>query len=311
MRGIRITATGRALPGKIVTNEEMSRMVDTTDEWIRTRTGIGQRHICKEESCTGLAIEAAKKAMEKAGIDGNEVEAIIVATVTPEFAFPSTACMVQKALDFPEDILAFDISAGCTGFLYGLGIARGLLLAGRKKYVLVVGAEQLSKIMDFTDRSTCVLFGDGAGAAVIELTDKPFFYRAWSAGEAGPLNCPGVGNDGAHLHMEGNQVFKFAVKAITQGVETLLEDADLSMEEIDYVVCHQANRRIIDHVKKKYEGTKAEFYMNMEYYANSSAASIPIALDEMGEKGLLKPGMKIICVGFGAGFTWSSALLTI
>jgi len=311
MQGLRITATGRALPEKIVTNEELSRQVDTNDEWIRTRTGIGQRHICEEENCTSLAIEAAKKAMEKAGIAGDEVEAVIVATVTPELAFPSTACLVQKALELPREILAFDISAGCTGFLYGLGIAKGLLLAGKKKYVLLIGVERLSRIMDFTDRSTCVLFGDGAGAAVVQLTDEPFFYRAWADGEAGPLNCLGVGNDNARIHMEGNQVFKFAVKAIAQGVETVLEDAGLTMDEIDYVVCHQANRRIIEHVKKKYEGTKAEFYMNMEYYANTSAASIPIALDEMGEKGLLKPGMKIICVGFGAGFTWSSALLTI
>ena len=311
MQGIRIVATGRALPARIVTNNELSQMVDTNDEWIRTRTGIGQRHICETETNTSLAVEAVKKAMEKAGIEKTEVEAIIIATVTAEFAFPSAACLVQKALDFPQEIMAFDISAGCTGFLYGLGVARGLLQAGKKRYALVAGVEHLSRIIDFTDRSTCVLFGDGAAAAVVELTDKPFAYRAWSDGEAGPLSCPGVGNDGAKLHMEGNQVFKFAVKAISQGVETMLQDVALTMDDIDYVVCHQANQRIIEHVKKKYEGTKAEFYMNMEYYANTSAASIPIALDEMGEKGLLKPGMKIICVGFGAGFTWGSALLTI
>ena len=311
MQGIKIAATGRALPKKIVTNEEMSRLVDTNDEWIRTRTGIGQRHFCEQETSTGLAIEAAKKAMKNAGIGGQEIEAVIIATVTPELAFPSTACMVQKALGLPRDMMAFDISAGCTGFLYGIGIARGLLQAGRKKYVLLVGVEQLSRIMDFTDRSTCVLFGDGAGAAVVELTDELFAYRAWSDGEAGPLNCPGVGNDGAHLHMEGNQVFKFAVKAIEQGVEAVLADTALTMNDIDYVVCHQANRRIIEHVKKKYEGAKADFYINIESYANTSAASIPIALDEMREKGLLKPGMKIICVGFGAGFTWGSTLFTV
>lgn len=311
MQGIRIEATGRALPKKIVTNDDLSRLVDTTDEWIRTRTGIGQRHHCEEETCTSLAIEAAKNAMEKSGIDPEDVEAIVVATATSDLAFPSTACMVQKALGFPEEIMAFDISAGCTGFLYGLGIARGLLLAGKKQHVLLIGSEQLSRITDFTDRSTCVLFGDGAGAAIISLTKKPFAYQAWSDGEAGPLHCLGVGKDGARLHMEGNQVFRFAVKAIAQGVETILKDTGFTMEDIDYVVCHQANKRIIDHVKKKYEGTKAVFYTNVERYANTSAASIPIALDEMGEKGMLEPGMKLILVGFGAGFTWSSALIMI
>lgn len=311
MQGIKIVATGRALPQRIVTNEELSRQVDTTDEWIRTRTGIGQRYICEEETCTSLAIRAAEKAMEKAGIGKEQVEAIVVATATSDLAFPSTACMVQKALGFPKELMAFDISAGCSGFLYGLGLARGLLLAGKKEYVLLIGSEQLSRIVDFSDRSTCVLFGDGAGAAVISLTDQPYAYKAWADGEAAPLFCPGVGADGARLHMEGNQVFKFAVKAIVQGVEAVLKEAGMSMEEIDFVVCHQANRRIIEHVEKKYEGAKAVFYMNMEDYANTSAASIPIALDEMGEKGLLKPGMKMICVGFGAGFTWGSALLTI
>ena len=288
MQGIKIVATGRALPQRIVTNEELSKRVDTTDEWIRTRTGIGQRYICENETCTSLAVRAAEKAMEKAGIGKDQVEAIVVATATSDLAFPSTACMVQKALGFPKELMAFDISAGCSGFLYGLGVARGLLLAGKKEYVLLIGSEQLSRITDFSDRSTCVLFGDGAGAAVISLTEQPYAYRAWADGEAGPLFCPGVGIDGARLHMEGNQVFKFAVKAIAQGVEAILKDTKMSIG-----------------------GTKTVFYMNMENYANTSAASIPIALDEMGEKGLLKPGMKMICVGFGAGFTWGSALLTI
>lgn len=314
MQGLRIVATGRALPAKAVTNEELSRTIDTTDEWIRTRTGIGQRYICEEETCTGLIIEAGRKALNKAGISPQELEAVVVATVTPDLAFPSVACMVQKALKLPTQVMAFDISAGCTGFLYGLGICRGLLLGGKKKYALLIGGEQLSRIMDFHDRSTCVLFGDGAGAAVItleQMEESDFDYHAWSDGEAGPLNCVGVGIENAHIHMEGNQVFRFAVKAIAQGVEAILKNRRLGMDDIDYVVCHQANKRIIEHVKRKYEGTKAKFYMNMERYANTSAASIPIALDEMNEKGLLKPGMKIICVGFGAGFTWSSALLTI
>lgn len=311
MQGIRIEATGRALPKKIVTNEEMSKLVETSDEWIKTRTGIAQRYHCEEENCTSLAIEAARKAMEKSGIDPDEVEAVIVATATSDLAFPSTACMVQKALALPKEVMAFDISAGCTGFLYGLGIARGLLLAGKRQHVILIGSERLSQITDFTDRSTCVLFGDGAGAAIVSLTKKPFAYRAWSDGTADPLYCLGVGYDQARLKMEGSQVFRFAVKAIAQGIEEILGDTGMTMEEIDYVVCHQANQRIIDHVKKKYAGNKTVFYTNIDRYANTSAASIPIALDEMGEKGMLKPGMKLILVGFGAGLTWSSALIMI
>ena len=310
MQGLRIVATGRALPAKVVTNDDLSKMVDTNDEWIRTRTGIGSRYICEEETSNSLAVEAAKEAVEKAGVDVQDIGVVVVATTTADYAFPSTACVVQKALNLSKDVMAFDLSAACSGFLYGLGVVRGQLLDGRKKYALVVGSEQMSKIVDFTDRSTCVLFGDGAGAAVVTLSEDNFYYRAWSDGNDVSLACPGVGSDKSVLSMEGNQVFRFAVKVIAEGIEAVLQDADMTMDDIDYVVCHQANKRIIEHVKKKYEGTKAQFYMNIEQYANTSAASIPITLDEMFEKNLLQKGMRIICVGFGAGFTWSSILLT-
>ncbi|MGN0243514.1 MAG: beta-ketoacyl-ACP synthase III [Lachnospiraceae bacterium] len=311
MQGLQITATGRALPEKIVSNDDMSRLVDTSDEWIRTRTGIAQRYVCDEENCTSLAIAAGQQAISRSGIKPSEVAAVVVATSTADYAFPSAACFVQKALGLPRDVMAFDLSAACSGFLYGLGVCRGLLMNSQKQYALLIGSEQMSRITDYTDRSTCVLFGDGAGAAVVTLSNQPFYYRAWSDGAKEALYCPGVGQESSCISMEGNQVFRFAVKAIAEGIEQILKDAQMSMDEIDYVVCHQANRRIIEHVKKKYKGCRTEFYMNMEQYANTSAASIPIALDEMFEKGLLKAGMHIICVGFGAGFTWSSTLLTI
>lgn len=309
MQGIKIVATGRALPRKIVTNDDLSRLVDTNDEWIRTRTGIRQRHFCEEETCQSLAIEAAFQAVERAGINKQEIGTVIVATATADNVFPSVACMVQNALGLSKEVLAFDLSAACSGFLYGLGVCHSVLLNQKKKYALLIGSEQMSRILDMEDRSTCVLFGDGAGAAVITLDENEFYQKAWSDGNSEALSCKGAGYDNQYLSMEGSKVFKFAVKVIAQGIEEILAESGKTIGEIDYIVCHQANERIIDHVSRKYEGVK--FYKNMDRYANTSAASIPIALDEIYEKGMLKEGMQVILVGFGAGFTWSSALLTI
>lgn len=309
MQGIKIVATGRALPRKIVTNDDLSRLVDTNDEWIRTRTGIRQRHFCEEETCQSLAIEAAFQAVERAGINKQEIGTVIVATATADNVFPSVACMVQNALGLSKEVLAFDLSAACSGFLYGLGVCHSVLLNQKKKYALLIGSEQMSRILDMEDRSTCVLFGDGAGAAVITLDKNEFYQKAWSDGNSEALSCKGAGYDNQYLSMEGSKVFKFAVKVIAQGIEEILAESGKTIGEIDYIVCHQANERIIDHVSRKYESVK--FYKNMDRYANTSAASIPIALDEMYEKGMLKEGMQVILVGFGAGFTWSSALLTI
>lgn len=309
MQGIKIVATGRALPQKIVTNDALSRRVDTNDEWIRTRTGIRQRYFCEEETCQSMAIEAAKRTLEKSGIDKTEIGTVIVATATPDNVFPSVACMVQKALELSAEVLAFDLSAACSGFLYGLGVCHSLLLNSSKKYALLIGSEQMSKILDMEDRSTCVLFGDGAAAAVVTLDEREFYQKAWSDGDLSALSCGGVGCESQHIFMEGSKVFKFAVKAIAQGIDEILEVSGKTIEDIDYVICHQANERIIDHVSRKYQGVK--FYKNMDRYANTSAASIPLALDEMYEQGMLKEGMQVILVGFGAGFTWSSALCTI
>ena len=315
MRGIHIVGTGRALPEKILTNEDMSRLVDTSDEWIVTRTGIRQRHICEEETCASLAAAAAKKALQEAAakeqVRPEEIAAVVVATATSDYDFPSTACLVQKELGLSSETMAFDLAAACSGFLYGLEVCRGLLTDSRKKYVLLIGSEQLSKITDYTDRQTCILFGDGAGAVVLRRDDSLYVHRAWSSGSSESLYCEGVGTDGAKLKMDGSEVFRFAVRAFTQGMEDVLMEAGVRLEEVDHVICHQANRRIIEHVMKKYPGQERKFYINIEHYGNTSAASIPIALDEMREKGMLKEGMRVLAVGFGAGFTWSGALFTI
>ncbi len=329
MQGIHIVATGRAVPKKIVTNDDLSKIVDTSHEWIKTRTGICQRHICQEETCTTLAVEAAKKAMEEAflreGVNPEDIGMVVVASVTSEYAFPSTACLVQKELGLPTDTMSFDLGAACSGFIYGLEVCRGLLMArqakndnqetmgkkGYKKYALLIGSEQLSRVLDFTDRSSCILFGDGAGAAVIRLEDSMYAHKAWSDGDKEVLFCKGAGVENARLQMQGQEVFKFAVRVLKQGVDTILEETGLAMEDVDYVVCHQANKRIIEHVMKKFPGQEHKFYMNIQNYANTSGASIPIAIDEMRKAGVLQDGMKIVTVGFGAGFTWASALITI
>lgn len=316
MQGIHIVATGRAVPKKIVTNEDLSKIVDTSHEWIVTRTGICQRHICEEETGTTLAVEAARKAIEEAVNKENltleDIGVVVVASVTSEYSFPSTACLVQKALELPSNTMAFDIGAACSGFIYGLEVCRGLLLAGgARKYALLIGSEQLSRILDFTDRSSCILFGDGAGAAILRLNDSLYAHRAWSDGNKEVLFCKGAGEEPSKLQMEGQEVFKFAVRVVKQGLDTVLEDAGLTMEDIAYVVCHQANKRIIENIMKKYPGQEQKFYMNIQNYANTSGASIPIALDEMREQGLLQEGMRIVMVGFGAGLTWAGALITI
>ena len=310
-KGIRIVATGRALPKKVITNDDLSKIVDTSDEWIVSRTGIKSRFQCEDESCVSLAVEAAKKAMEAAGIDKNDVGAIICASSTSDHVFPAVASMIQSELGFPEELTAFDICAACTGFLFGLQTAQGLLNSIEKRYVLLVASEQLSRIVDYSDRGTCILFGDGAAAAVVTATDGQYVQKSWCRGNKEALSCAGVGMDNAHILMNGTEVFRFATTALAQAVEETLKEADKSIDDVDYIVCHQANERIIRHVQKKYPGREDRFFINIDKYGNTSAASIPIALDEMMEQKLLKRGMKVLCVGFGAGLTWSGALIEI
>lgn len=311
MNGLHIVSTGKALPNKKVTNDEMRQFVDTSDEWIQTRTGIQTRYFSRDEKNYELATKAAKTALENGNINPEEIGAIVVATMTPDYVMPSTACMIQKELGLSEEVMAFDINAACSGFLYGLKVCKGLLENLDKKYALLIGSEQMSRILDFTDRSTCVLFGDGAGATVIEKSDgHPYVGKSWSRGDKDALFCPGVDADLSKLTMEGSAVFRFAVSAMKDGIDWVLEEADLEIEDVDYILCHQANARILSHVQKKFDIPKEKVFMNLQHYANTSAASIPIALDEMMQEGLIKEGMKVISVGFGGGFTWSAALLT-
>lgn len=308
--GLSIVSVGHYAPDNVITNDDLSKIVDTNDEWISSRTGIRQRHFVKEEKGYELAIKAAEAAIKKAGIDVTDIGACVYATVRADFITPSNACMVQKYLGLPKDIPCFDINAACSGFMYGLSIARGLLLQSEKRYALVIGAETLSKILDMTDRSSCVLFGDGAGAAIVELSDSKVFYSdLGTQGNEEVLVCPNDNGADRFLSMEGGEVFKFAVSTVPKSINRLLEKAGVSADDIDYFVCHQANKRIIESVAKKTGQSLDKFFINLDKYGNTSSASIPIALSEMDEQGLLKRGMKIICVGFGAGLTWGGAYI--
>lgn len=309
LKGLRIVGTGHYAPDNVVTNDDLSKIVDTNDEWITTRTGIKRRHHVTTEKNQDMAIAAARMALENAGIDKSELGVCICATVRADNLTPSMACMVQQTLELPGNMPCFDINAACSGFMYGISVARGILLQGEKKYGLVIGSETLSKILDMTDRSTCILFGDGAGAAVIELTDdNKFFSVLGSKGDDVVLNIPN--HDGArYVSMLGSDVFKFAVSTVPKTIFELLDMAGVSADDIDLFVCHQANMRIIESVAKKCKQNLDKFYINLHEYGNTSSASIPIALSELNEKGMLKPGMKIICVGFGGGLTWGGAYI--
>lgn len=311
MKGLKIVATGRALPAKVVTNDDMSKLVETSDEWIATRTGIRTRHFCAGETQADLAEQAARRALEQGKVDPKDLCACIVATVTPDCSAPTSACLLQQRLDLPEDIPCFDMNVGCTGFIYALQVARGFLLQSGRPYALVIGVEVLSRLMDMTDRSTCVLFGDGAGAAVFEAVPNAPFASLQGARGGKAILANGPGPLAPRLTMDGRAVFRFAVEAIPRCIDGILTQTHLTLNDIDWVVCHQANERILDHCIKKLHAPAEKFYKNMARYGNTSAASIPIALDEMNEQGLLKPGQTLLCVGFGGGLTWAAALFTL
>ena len=312
MNGLKLLATGRCLPAAAVTNEDMRRYVDTSDEWITTRTGIRQRYFCAEgENALTLASGAARQALADSGIPKEELGCVVCATVSADYATPSLSCLVQAELGLPEEIPVLDLNAACSGFLYAVAVARGLLAQNGKKYALIIGCEVLSRLMNMSDRSTCVLFGDGAGAAVFEAgPDFPFYALQGARGDKAIL-ANGPGPLAPDLSMDGRAVFRFAVEALPHCIQGIQDQIGLSLEEIDWVVCHQANERIIDHCVKKLKAPAEKFYKNMARYGNTSAASIPIALDEMNRDGKLKPGQKILCVGFGGGLTWAAALFTI
>ena len=321
-KGIRIISAGSALPARRITNDDLSKVMETNDEWIRSRSGIGSRQYCGEgESCLTLAVEAGRKAMRNGGVRPEEIRVIIAATSSGDYIVPSMAAMVQKELGIPEEVTAFDLGAGCTGFLMALAAARGILLgmeaddAGTEAgdaasaKALVIGCEQLSSLLDRSDRGTGILFGDGAGAAVISLSDGMFIQKSWSRGDDQVLRLNGVGRPDQHIRMQGQEVFRFAVHALKQGIDEVLSEAGLRMEDIDYVLCHQANARIIGHTARQYPGSDGKFLMNIENRGNTSAASIPILLSEAAERNMFRPGMKVILAAFGAGLTWSAILM--
>jgi len=310
MKGIQIVATGSAVPKKVMTNDDWAKLVETNDEWIRTRTGIRERHMCENERNIDLGLQAARQALERSGIDKNELAMVIVATFSPDYATPSQACMIHEALELSASVAAFDMNAACSGFLFALKSAAALLEQEDKKYALIVGSEKISSKLDFTDRSTCVLFGDGAGAAVVTTDENAVFAADWgSLRNKEGLYCS-YDKEDAYVHMDGQSVFKSAVRTMSECAEHVLAQAEISLEEIPYVVCHQANERIIKSVMKQLGGSEEQFFVNIGKYGNTSAASIPIALNELKESGAVKAGDRVLCVAFGAGFTHCGLLVT-
>ena len=323
----KIVGTGSCTPEKIITNHDLSKIVDTSDEWIRSRTGIGERRITEELTTAGLAAKAAQRALLDADMKAEDLELILVATSSPEHFFPSAACEVQGIIG-GKNAVAYDLSAACSGFLFALNTAYSFLKSGCYKNALVIGADVMSKIVDWKDRSTCVHFGDGAGAAIIraeleEDTEKPAGIHHFIMGSDGSgaevLTCTARSNGNfllgkesqmGYLSMNGQEVFKFAVKKVPECISQLLCEADEKKEEISYFILHQANYRIIESVAKRLKLPLERFPMNIEHYGNTSGASIPILLDELNRSGELSRGDKLVLSGFGAGLTWGAVLLT-
>lgn len=314
---ISITGLGCHVPERVVGNEELSQYVDTSDEWIRERTGIRERRIAApEEALSDLALPAAREALEQAGVDGSEIDYLVVATVTPDMTFPSTAALLADQLG-ARDAGAYDLSAGCTGFMYALVQAYAVLAGGLARKALVVGGDVLSKILDWSDRSTLVLFGDGAGAVVLEATpERGFLGFELGADGAGGANLwlPGSGSrhfedPGRYVKMNGREVFKFATRVLVQSAQAILDRCGVGIDEIDVYVPHQANVRIIDYATKKLGIPSERVVINVDRYGNTSSGSIPLALADAQADGRLRPGSLVLMTGMGAGLTWGSALM--
>ena len=320
---VKITGVGYSVPDKILTNEDLEQMVDTSAKWITQRTGIQERRVAGDNEPTSyFATKAAQKALEMAGIAAEEIDLIIVGTVTPDMAFPSTACIVQKNIGATK-AAAFDIEAACTGFVYGFSVATQFIENNIYKNVLVIGAETLSTIVDYEDRNTCILFGDGAGAAVLTKSEEKqvLSIELGADGRGGDLLSRPVGGslrpltpDNIHerehfVQMAGQEVFKFAVTIMNETSKKCIEKANLTNEDIDFFIPHQANIRIIDSAVKRLKISPEKVYKNLDRYGNMSAASIPVALAEAVEKGLIKKGDNVLMVGFGGGLTWGGTLI--
>jgi 3-oxoacyl-[acyl-carrier-protein] synthase III len=319
MSGIysRIIGTGSYLPAKILTNADLAGTVDTSDEWILQRTGIRERHIAADnESASDLALQASRRALEMAGIAADQLDLIIVATTTPDMVFPSTACILQSKLGV-KNMPAFDVQAVCSGFVYALNTADVYIKSGQYEHILVVGAEVYSRILDWSDRGTCVLFGDGAGAVVLKRSDTPGILASRlhaDGSHADILSVPGQVCGGAVsgrplLQMDGGAVFKFAVKVLEEVALETLEAAGLQKTDIDWLIPHQANIRIIQATAKKLGMTMERVITTVDRHANTSAASVPLALDEAVRDGRIREGHRVMLEGVGGGFTWGAVLL--
>jgi len=314
---VSITGLGSRVPDRVVTNVELAQYVDTSDEWILERTGIRERRMAsKDEALSDVALPACRDALAQAGVEGKDVDLLIVATVTPDMAFPSTGAILADRLGAAA-AAAYDLSAGCTGFMYALAQAYGMLAAGLAKRALVVGGDLLSRILDWQDRSTLVLFGDGAGAAVLEsVPERGFIGFELGADGAGGANLwlPGSGSrlfddPDKYVKMNGREVFKFATRILVQSAQDLLERCGVGIEEVDVYIPHQANMRIIDHATKKLGVPSERVVINVDRYGNTSSGSIPLALADAAAEGRLQPGKLVLMTGMGAGLTWGSALL--
>jgi 3-oxoacyl-[acyl-carrier-protein] synthase III len=309
MNQVKVVSTGHYVPEQILTNFDLEKIVQTTDEWIRTRTGIKNRRIAKGENTSDLASKAALDAIQKSKYDASKIDLIIVATFTPDYASPAVANMVQAKLGLNDhDITCFDINAACTGFIYALNVATQMLQGGHYQSALVIGAEVISKVTDWTNRDTCVLFGDGAGAIILENTEEEKTAYFYTASKGDLDNIIYVDN---YVHMDGQRVYQFATRAIESSIAKVLNECNLTNEQVTKIIPHQANLRIIQNAAKNLHFDMDKFFINIDKYGNTSAASIIIALDEyIGSLDEIN-NQKIILVGFGAGFTWGSALLTL
>jgi 3-oxoacyl-[acyl-carrier-protein] synthase-3 len=324
LKGARITGIGHYLPEKVLDNAYFEKLVDTSDEWILTRSGIRERRITAEgEVSSDMAYEASKIALAEAGVDPKDLDVIIVATVTPDMPLPSTGCLLQHKLG-AVNAAAFDVSAACSGFIYGLSVGTSMIESGKAKKALVIGVETLTSITDYTDRTTCVLFGDGCGAVVLEEGElgegvlstfmqsdggeKELLYII-GGGSLTPLTAEGIEAGDQYIKMKGDGLFKYAVKAMVDAAKRTLKEAGIGTEDIDYLIPHQANIRIIEGVRKRLKLEKEQVVVNIDRVGNTSSASIPIALSEFKESGTLKRGDLVIMVAFGGGLTWGAALI--
>jgi 3-oxoacyl-[acyl-carrier-protein] synthase III len=315
----RIIGTGSYLPPRVVTNDELSKRLDTSDAWIQERTGIRQRHIADDaQGSSDLALEACKRALEAAGIAAADIDLILVATSTPDYIFPSTACLLQAKLGV-RNSTAFDLQAVCSGFVYALATADSFIRSGSHKRALVVGAEVFSRILDWNDRGTCVLFGDGAGAVVLAAADKPGVHASVlhaDGSQVGILSVPGnvcggkvIGSP--YLQMQGNQVFKIAVRVLDEAAREVSAKAGIPLDSVDWLIPHQANIRILEATAKRLGLPRERLVTTVDHHANTSAASVPLALDEYVRAGKIRTGHKVMLEGVGGGFTWGASLVTM